>query len=224
MDHRGTHALISARAILTLATKGDDAPIFDQLDAFADAATLLGSFIRALSGAAEEAPERASTALRVWPAVISHVLELHASGHAPFKDRYFGDMSLAALLPNAAGDISFLYREMAGEPIVWWEPLAWRDVVETWLPVAAGNATCVDHLISFLSPLPRAEQARTGLPWVTVLVLANPEQVAGRSFLLSTWLIETRAAAVDAGLLPGWQRVVDALVVAGVSRLAPYSE
>ena len=35
---------------------------------------------------------------------------------------------------------------------------------------------------------------------------------------------EMRSAAVDADVLAGWQEVVDAMVVAGVTRLAPYSE
>ncbi len=224
MDQRGTHALVSARAVLTLTADGDNAPIFDHIDAFADAPTLLGSFLRALSSAAEETTERAATARRVWPEIVTHVLELNASGHTPFNDRYVGDMTLAALLPNTAGEASYLYRELDGDSIVWWEPLEWREVVERWLPIAAGNPTCVDHLISFLSALPLDDQVRHGLSWVAALVLADPDRVAGRSFMLSTWLIETRSAATDTGLLPDWQRVVDALVVAGVSRLAPYSE
>jgi hypothetical protein len=57
-----------------------------------------------------------------------------------------------------------------------------------------------------------------------MLVLPNPDDVAHRSYLLSSWLIEIRSAAADAGLLNDWQRVVDALVVAGVSKLTPYSE
>jgi hypothetical protein len=224
MDNRGTRALVSARAILTLAANGDEAPIFDHIDAFADNAALLGSFLRALSSAAAESVSRADTARRLWPAIVARVLELNASGHTPFNDRYFGDMTLAALLPNAADEVSYLYRELDGDPIVWWDPLAWREVVERWLPVAAGNPSCVDHLISFLSALPRDEQVRLGLPWVMALVLADPDAIARRSFLLSTWLIETRSSATDRGPLPDWQRVVDALVVAGVSRLAPYSE
>ena len=59
---------------------------------------------------------------------------------------------------------------------------------------------------------------------VADLVLAEPSRVANRSFLISSWLIEIRSAASDAGLLPDWQQMVDALVVAGVTRLAPYSE
>lgn len=63
-----------------------------------------------------------------------------------------------------------------------------------------------------------------GLPWIVSLVLADPGRIANRSFLLPSWLIEVRSAAVDANALAGWQRVVDSLVVACVSPLAPYSE
>lgn len=224
MDNRGTHALVSARAILTLAANGDDSAIFNHIDALADNATMLGSFLRALSSAAEESVSRADTARRVWPRIVARVLELNASGHTLVDGGYFGGMTLAALLPTAAGEVSYLYRELDGDPIVWWDPFAWRDAVESWLPVAVGEPSCVDHLISFLSALARDKQVRLGLPWVTALVLPDPDSVAGRSFLLPAWLIETRASATEQGLLPAWQRVVDALVVAGVSRLAPYSE
>jgi hypothetical protein len=59
---------------------------------------------------------------------------------------------------------------------------------------------------------------------VARLVLADPNRVANRTYLLSSWLIEVRQASSDTGLLSDWQRIVDALVVAGASRLAPYSE
>jgi hypothetical protein len=224
MDHRGTHALVSARALLTLAVHGDDAPVYEQIDAYADNSTLLASFPHALSASAEETPERAATARRIWPNVITHVLELNESGHTPFREGHYGDMTLAALMPNAANEISYFYREVQDEPIVWWEPLAWPSQIEAWLPVASGNATCVDQLISFLGALPLDAQVRTGLACVGTLVLSDPPRVAGRSYLLSTWMIEIRSAVVDADLLAEWQQVVDALVVAGVTRLAPYSE
>jgi hypothetical protein len=52
MDHRGTHALIAARAQLTVAANGEDAPILEHVDAYADNAALLSSFLRALSASA----------------------------------------------------------------------------------------------------------------------------------------------------------------------------
>jgi hypothetical protein len=84
---------------------------------------------------------------------------------------------------------------------VWWEPLAWTSEIEAWLPVASGNATCVDHLISCLGALALEDQVRIGLSWVGTPVLPDPPRVAGRSFLLSTWMIEIRSVAVDAHVL-----------------------
>jgi hypothetical protein len=224
MDSRGTHALVAARALLTIAVDGDDAPIFDHIDAYADNTTLLGTLIRALSGAAEEHPDRAATARRLWPEVIAHVIALHESGHTPFDGRHRGDYTLASLLPNAAGEVTYLYRELEGDPIVWWDPLAWQSAVERWLPVAEGHPTCVDHIVAFVGALAPADQVRLALSWVSALVLPDASRIANRTFLLTTWLIDIRSAAVDADALAQWQRIVDALVVAGVTRLAPYSE
>ena len=204
MDNRGSHTLVSARALLTLAEHGDDATIYAHINAYADNSALLGNLLRALSAAAEETPERAATARRIWPNVVRHVLEMNDSGHAPFRDHHYGDMALAALMPNAAHEVSYLYREVQDDPIAWWEPLALRSEVEAWLAAAAGRAICVDQLIIFLGVLAPEDQVRTGLPWVATLVLADPARIAG--------------------LLASWQEVVDALVVAGVTQLAPYSE
>ena len=223
-DNRGTHTLVSARALLTLAKQRDDAAIYAHIDAYADNSVLLGNLLCALSAAAEETPDRAATARRIWPNVIRHVLELNDSGQEPFQGRHYGDMALAALMPNAAHEVSYLYREVLDTPIAWWEPLALRSEVEAWLAASAGRATCVDQLISFLSVLAPEDQVRTGLPWVATLVLGDPARISGRTYMLTTWLIEMRSIAVDANLLSSWQEIVDALVVAGDSRLAPYSE
>ncbi|HEY1700421.1 MAG TPA: winged helix-turn-helix domain-containing protein [Trebonia sp.] len=224
MDDRGTHAMIAARALLTIAADSDDAPLHEHIDAYADNPALLLNLLRALSAAGEETTDRAATAARVWPSIVAHVIDLHQAGHTPFGDDYHGDYTLAALIPRAAGEVTFLYREFASAPVVWWQPLSLQDTVEQWLPLAEGDPTCVDQLISFMRPLPPEDQARVGLPWIARLVLASPGKVANRTFLLSTWLVEIRQPASDACLLPDWQRIVDALVVAGVTRLAPYSE
>ena len=76
------------------------------------------------------------------------------------------------------------------------------ETLERWLPVAVGNPSCVDHLISFLGALPPDQQVRLGLQWVSAVVLPDPESVARSSFLLSSWLIEARASATEQGLLP----------------------
>ena len=210
---------------MTIASDGEETLVHEQIDAYADNSTLLNTFLRALSAAAEESRDRAATAVRLWPSVVAHVIQLHETGHALFNGRHYGEYALASLLPNAAGEVAYLYREIDdGDPIAWWRPLSWQSTVEQWLQSAQGNAACVDHLIGFLRPLALKDQVRVGLPWVASLVLPDPGRVANRTFLLSSWLIEAREAASDLGVLSDWQRVVDALVVAGASRLAPYSE
>ena len=224
LDHRGTHSLVSARALLTLAQHGDDTAIYEFIDAYADNLALLSNLLLALAAAAEETPERAEAARRVWPGVVGHVLDLHGREHVEFRRYSSDEMALTALIPNLAYEVRYLYRELEGQPIVWWEPLALRTEVEAWLAPAAGNARCVDQLIGFLNPLGPEDRARVGLPWVATLVLASPSNVSGGSFMLTEWLIETRSDAASVGLSGQWQQIVDALVVEGVTRLAPYSE
>ena len=223
-DDRGSHSLVSARALLTLAENGDHGGIYQHIDAYANNPALLGTVLRTLSAAAEETPSRATTARRVWPNVVRHVLKLNESRPTLFPGGHFSDLALASLMPNAAPAWHYLYREVQSDPIKWWNPRSLRSEVEDWVVFAAGIATCVDQLIEFLGVLPPDEQVRTGLPWLQALILRNPDRIAAGSFMIATWLIENRAAAADASLLPRWQEIVDALVVAGDSRLATYSD
>ena len=203
-DPRGSHTLVSARALLTLARDGDDVALYEHLDAYADNSVLLGNLLRTLSAAAEEAPDRAATARRIWPEVVRHVLELNRTGHTPLRDAYFGDMTVAALIPNAAGELHYFYHEVDGSPIAWWEALELASEIEAWLIPAAGNVTCVNQLLSLLSILGSGDQVRFGLPWIGQLVVANPGRIAGGPLALTTWLIEMRSVAVDTGFrLPG---------------------
>ena len=224
LDHRGTHTLVAARALLTLAQRGDHDPTYAQIDAYANNSLRLDGLLRALSAAAEETPERAAAAWRIWPSLMLRVLELNDSDHNPFQDPHYGDRALADLVPNAIPDVEFLYREIQHEPIRWWKPIELLSEVEAWLPHAAGNPECVDQLVGFIDALPPEDQARTGLLRMATLVLANPTRIAKRSYLLSSWLTDVRPAAGQASLYGVWQQIVDALVVAGVTRLAPYSE
>ncbi len=223
-DSRGSHTLVSARALLTLARNANDAAIYEHIDAYADNSALLANLLGALSSAAEETPDRAATARRIWPNVVRHVLQLNQSGHKPFAEANYGEMALAALIPNTTGELPYLYREVDDNPIVWWDPLELVSEVDAWLAPAAGNATCIDRLIWFVRALGPDDQVRVGLPWVAKLVVADPVRIARGTYMLPTWLIEMRSVAVDAGLLASWQQVVDVLVVAGVAQLAPYSD
>ena len=174
-DPRGSHNLLTARALLTLTQECNDAPIFEHINAYADNSTLLWHLLSALSAAAEETPERAAAARRIWPSVVRHVLELNQSGHTAFRGRTSGDMALAALIPNATSEGSYLYPEVEDSRIAWWHPIEMQPEVEAWIATAAGRPYCVDHLIHFLRVLTPEEQVRTGLSWVSKLVSADPD-------------------------------------------------
>jgi len=223
-DERGSHALVAARAVLGLAAAGDPAPLHTHIEAYADNGALLSTLLRALAAAAEETEALGEAARRTWPDVIARVRALHDAGHTPFSDAYFGENALADLVPAPTYDGAFLYREIESEPIRWADPLGWREVIESWLPLARGKSRCVDALIMLLRTVPTADQATTGLTWVVSTVMADVDGVARRSYLLAEWLIELRGPSEAAGTLQTWQQIVDALVVAGVSGLAPYSE
>lgn len=223
-DQRGSHTLVSARALLTLGEDGDDSATYEHIDAYADNSALLGALLRALSAAAEETSRRAETARRIWTGLMRHLLESGVKESAVFRDHYHGVRTVAALIPNAVPENRYLYPEIRAKPIPWWQPVAWRSEIEAWLELAAGKAECVDQLLGFLRVLTAEDQVRTGLPWVAGLALADTARVARGTYLLPQWLIDTRSAAVDASLEALWQEVVDALVVEGVGQLAPYSE
>ena len=223
-DHRGSHSLVNARAILTLAKHGETDPIYTQIDAYAGNSALLGNLLRALSAVAEETPERAETAQRIWPNVVRYVLDLHIQGDIQFTEDFYDEMALASIIPNATYDTAYLYHEIQEEPINWWDPPSMIDEVEAWLESSGGVGRCADQLIGFLKPVSLGDQTRLGLPWITKLVLANPSRVVKGSHMLVDWLIDTRSEVTGAELSIKWQEIVDALVVEGVRRLAPYSE
>ena len=222
-DEHGSHALVTARALIGLATIGENQPLHDHVEAYADNASLLGSLLLALSAVAEETPSAAGTARRVWPDIMSQVLDLAAAGHDLFGNDYFGQAALAALIPTRTYEGSFMYRELESAPIAWTDALAWREAIEEWLSVAAGRPQCVDSLVGLVETLPMDDQVESGLPWVATIVLADVETVVRRSYLLAEWLIAIRSTATDVGALGPWQQLVDALVVAGDTTLAQYS-
>ena len=223
-DERGSHALVAARALLGLAAAGDTSPLHEHVATYADNGTALGSLLRAIAAAAEETDVAAQSARRVWPAIMTQVLELNHSGHRPFGDDYFGRAALAALAPGPTYENSFMYWEAGENPIIWTDPLAWESEIDAWIPVATGEPQCVDAMISLVRGLPDGDQLTFGLSRVAALVQADAEGTSRGSYLLAAWLKELRSAAADAGALPAWQDLVDALVVAGNTALAPYSD
>jgi hypothetical protein len=223
-DERGSHALVAARALLGLAATGDDAAVREHIAAYADHSAALASLLRGLAAAAAETALAAATARRVWPVVMTQVLELNRSGHQPFADHYFGKVALAALVPRSTNGSSFIYWEVSDEPLAWADPLGWETEIDAWLAVAAGQPECVDAMIGLVRPLPEAQQVAFGLPRIAMLVNGDINTVSRQSYLLTDWLTDIRTAADQSRALLAWQTLVDALVVAGNTSLASYSD
>lgn len=223
-DDRGSHTLVAARALLQLAGVGDDQPWRSHTIAYAADAQLLHWLLAAFAAAAQETEALASIARRIWPDIMTVVLDQlaepeHRLGHGTYRQ-----WAVAALLPNPPDDAMFMYREIVAAPGIWTDPLSWRRQIEAWLTVAAGMPECVDALIALLKPLKVDDQVRYGLRWIRALIPTGaPENVASRRSL-SSWLIDIRSVTSDVDAEVEWQTLVDMLVVAGNVALAPYSE
>lgn len=223
VDDRGTHALIAARALLALAGRGDTTPLFRHFDAYLDRPSLLDKLLRALAAAGEETEEAAATAEQIWPSIIQHGIAAHAAGHDLTGRAMFGESTLDALIPIPTHQATYLYREVHEQTIRWWKPHELRAQVRALLNTHASGNAFANRLILFLDSLETQDQARLGLPWMAEIVNNNAEAAARYNAGLPSWLIEIRSAAVSEGLEPTWQETVDALVVAGITELAPYS-
>ncbi|WP_328509629.1 hypothetical protein OG981_19295 [Streptomyces mirabilis] len=222
-QHSSSDALVAARALLAVSSAAGNEGIERHLMAYADDAGALAEFLRAVAAAAEETPELGAAAQRAWPHIMDYVLDLFDAGHVPDGSDYRGAQALAALVPTTAYDAGYLNRELHGPPQAWTSLLEWRPQIQRWLPYAMGTSECVDNLLSALQNLPTADQVRAGLPWLETLITPRPAAVAGRSWLLPTWLRDVRGHAHNE-LMQSWQRIVDALVVAGESRLSDLAD
>ncbi|MFG1774778.1 hypothetical protein ACGFIX_34825 [Nocardia salmonicida] len=223
VDDRGSHALIVARALLTLAAHGTNQSLIEHVACYREDPILLSAFLSALSAAAEESPSLAAAAHKMWPDLVTNILR-HLTGEHN-RSRLHHDSLLESLLPNAAGEFNYLYPETDHVPIVWWTPKSWQQMIEQWLPHAHGRPGCLEALIRFLAFLEPADRANIGIPWLAEIVTAAPPVIAKQCpGPVSRWLIDVYPEIRDLTTQATWQSTVDALVVAGVARLAPYSE
>ncbi|WP_346535610.1 ATP-binding protein [Micromonospora sp. DPT] len=223
-DHRGTHTLVAARALLqSYAADANPTPILDHLDVLRHDAGLLMHILHGLAAAGAENDTLARAARDVWPRLLVHALTYADGTPSVYRERTWGAWAAAALLPNPLPWTQGLYNELSGPPIDWVDPPSLTDLVNRWLPVGMGEARCLDALIRLVRKLPAAEQATRGLAWVTDLCVQDGRVTVNRSTSSNEWLTAIRAAVEEHGTLPQWQALIDALVVAGNSGLAAYS-
>jgi hypothetical protein len=207
-DPFGRHASVAARGLLALVVEGEPEPLWLHVDAYAELPAYLCALLRGLAMFAATDEKTASAARTLWPQIMDRVL---GAARGAFADDLSGSSALAALVPRP------------GEPVGWTDPIGWAPQVDLWIGAATGRPRCIEAFIAFLSVLPNDEQAAFGLPRVARLVGANVA-AATELTILDRWLPQIRAAAHEAGEGETWQRLVDALVMAGNSRLSALSD
>jgi hypothetical protein len=222
--HFTSEVAVAARATLDIASAGDDSTLFGHIEELAADARLLGQFLNALSVTGEENDRRAAAAREVWPAVMNRVATLvealvEEEGGELERD---WRVALAAAIPRPSHERQGW--EFEGEPVPWAHPAALVPQVERWIPLAAGHSEAVDAVARLLARLPADQQAQLGLPWMERLVLEDPRAIARGSWRLPDWLQGVQAHATSAPLAEQWHRIVDALIVAGDTRVAALAD
>jgi len=223
-DDRGMHTLVAARALLQgYAESANPDPTFEHLDVLRTDAGLMSGFLHGLAGAGAENEVLAQAARDIWPSLVAHALEYAGNDPNVYKERTWGAWAAAGLLPSPLSWSQGMYNEVAKTSIDWVDPDRLVGLVDPWLAIAKGNVMCVDALIRILRKLPESQQTTNGLTWVSELCIQEGRVTVTRSTASNEWLKEVRIIAEEHGRLPQWQALVDALVVAGNTELAPYS-
>ncbi|MFH1688884.1 MAG: hypothetical protein ABIE42_01440 [Candidatus Eisenbacteria bacterium] len=222
-QHSDSDSLIAARAALWQATDDRDGPLFDHIRAYLGNSRMLAEALRAINAAAEERPDAAAEARRLWPSLMDLVLDAGADDPGLFTNRSWGDYALAELVPNPVYAWPYLTLELAGEPQAWRDLLAWSSQVNRWLKVAVGNRKCIDALVIAVRELTLADQVDTGLKWIEQVVQGGGDGCAS-TFTLPEWLRDRRADLTTPEQEARWQRVVDLLVVSGDTRVADLAD
>lgn len=222
--HGGTHTRVAARALLdSYAVDHDPLPIFNHLDVLSADASLLSGFLNSLAAVGAENDERAQAARDFWPAVLKHALGYATLDPNPFRDNRWGKWAASALLPAPLSWTQGPYTEFTGPAIDWVKVEDLVEFIAQWVLLGCGETMCVDALIGVLRKLPLTKQATLGLDWITELCTRRGQIVVKQSWHSNDWLSEVHSTAEDIGLLDKWQKLVDAMVVAGNEGLAPYS-
>ncbi|WP_420099068.1 NACHT domain-containing protein [Corynebacterium sp.] len=224
-DDRGSHTLIAARALLTgYSTNQDPNPILAYLDALRPDAGLISNFLHGLAGSGAETQTRAEAATHLWPTLLDHALTYATPSETNiYNQRTWGSWAAAALLPQPAVWSQGLHHELQGTPIDWVDPTNLTPLIDAWIQTSPAEMKVVDALLGFIARLTEAEQITRGIPWVTRTCIKDGIVLVKESYELASWLKQTHLPAELNGHGEAWQRLVDALVVAGNTELAPFS-
>lgn len=226
IDDHGAQTMTAARALLHARCRSDtsDALLFEYVGTLAPASHVFSSFLRDLASVGAETQELADAAREVWPTLFTYVLDQVDAQRAVYdRPDSFNDYALSHLLPRSPGTAQILHDELGRHTFDWVNPDALVEFIPRWLSHAAGRSSCLLELILFLRQLPIEEQLDKGFAWLETLCLSRVDRQLSSYAPMNEWLVEIRPEADGRGAGDEWLKLVDHLVYAGNSTLAPYS-
>lgn len=221
--HSDSDSLIAARAVLWQASTGRDEPLLDHVAGYLHHHWALTEALRAIGAAAEEQPDAAEAARRLWPSLMDKVLDAAEAHPDRFTTDRLSDNALSQLLPNAAYQFGYLTAEASGDPASWRALLDWSPQVERWLPHVVGDRQSIDALVIGVRELEVSDQVDAGLLWIERIV-GDGGNGAANTYILPEWLRERQAELRTPEQRARWQRLIDVLVTSGDTRVADLAD
>lgn len=226
VDDHGAETTTAARALLhnLRNLSADDNFLYEYLTLLAPASHAMSALLRDIAQVGSETQELADAASKLWPFLFDHILGLLDTGQVSYDPTdTFSDYALSFLLPNHPEASNSLHNELGLHTFQWINIDELLAAIPRWLQHAAGGRSCLFALLRLLRKLPIDRQLGDGLGWLNTLCLSRADRQLASYDLLNEWLEEVKPAAEALGYGGDWLNLVDQLVYAGNTKLAPYS-
>jgi hypothetical protein len=223
-SHPGNlHGPAAARALAELAATGDPEPLAQHVLAFTANMDALANLLHGLANEFTYDESLRPSMPGTWRVVMNAALgELERDPGLLGYDHWAGTV-LGGLLPGPelrladSNPDATLKRAQEN----WLAPDTFADLISRWLPLARGYPGAADGLVKLARCGSLQWQVTTGLTWAEELIDGHYAAIAGRCFLMPSWLGEVRLAArPHTEATARWQRIIDGLAAAGDSRAA----
>jgi hypothetical protein len=211
------HSELAARVLVDLALEGDTSPLVQALLEYVGNNHALYQLLRDVTVLFTYEEDLREQLGRLWPLLMSTVLDAVDSGANLYADPHWADYLLGALLPapEARMQDKDIDATLARARAAWVEPGAIAELVERWLVLAVGEPKAADAVVQFARTRPVLWQATTGLTWLEQIIGTRFQQVANQCWFVSSWLEGLRATSdLHGDGLARWHRVVDGLAAA----------
>lgn len=213
-DHRAEYQYAVAEALLHAAA-AEPRVLTTFIADLAGQARALSEALRAMTVAATYSASARAALRRIWPTVMTTVLDAVDAGARGFSDRHWGEYAIAEMIPSPSPTSSDTDPDatISAARDGWPTPPELNSQIERMLPHAAGFWHVADNLIGLMKTMPLAEQARTGLPWVHQIMTSRGKVPGMGTWLAVGWLRSlSEGRAVNDEMRPLYDALVDALV------------